>query len=113
MEGGGTVSFDEQVITIAIAALATMATRFVPFLLFPDPDTAPVFVTRLGEFLPPAIFGILVVYCYQDELTQLSATTVIAVVAGLATAGIQWWRKNMLLSIVVGTVLYIGLLQLV
>ena len=56
----------EQIITIAICALGTMATRFLPFLIFRDKRPTPKYVQCLGKALPAAIFGMLVVYCLKD-----------------------------------------------
>ena len=62
------MSLVDRLITIAIAAFATMMTRFIPFFIFSKSDKTPIFVKKLGDFLPPAILGILVVYCYKDVL---------------------------------------------
>ena len=49
----------QQFITIGLCAIATILTRFVPFLLFSGKKT-PRFVQYLGQALPGAIFGMLV-----------------------------------------------------
>lgn len=51
----------QALITIALCALATMLTRFLPFLLFPAGKPTPKFVRYLGYALPPAVFSMLVV----------------------------------------------------
>ena len=43
-----------------------MATRFLPFLVFPKGKTPPKFVQYLGKVLPCAASGLLVVYCFKD-----------------------------------------------
>ena len=43
-----------------------MATRFLPFLVFPKGKTPPKFVQYLGKVLPCAAIGLLVVYCFKD-----------------------------------------------
>ena len=56
----------EHIITIALCALATMLTRFLPFLLFSGKRKTPEYITYLGKALPAAIFGMLVVYCLKS-----------------------------------------------
>lgn len=60
------MTLTDQIICIALAALANFATRVTPFLLFRTEAATPDFVTGLGRFLPAAIMGMLVVYCYRN-----------------------------------------------
>ena len=48
----------QQIITIALCALATMMTRFLPFLLFSGKRKTPEYINYLGEALPAAIFSV-------------------------------------------------------
>lgn len=102
----------EQVATIAIASLATMLTRFLPFAIFSGKRPIPKMVQALGGFLPPAILGMLVVYCYRSVIFAMNTNTLISVVAGLITAGMHFWRRNVLLSIACGTISYMVLIAL-
>ena len=106
------MSLVDRLITIAIAALATMMTRFIPFFIFSKSDKTPIFVKKLGDFLPPAILGILVVYCYKDVLFTFNNTTLISIAAGIVTLVIHLWKKNMFLSIFAGTFCYMLLCNL-
>ncbi|MEJ6401078.1 branched-chain amino acid transporter permease [Nicoliella lavandulae] len=101
----------QQIITIAIASVATMATRFTPFLIFPEGKPTPKFVKYLGDYLPPAILGILVVYCYKDQILHVDQKTLFASIAGLVTLGLHFWKRNMMISILVGTATYMVLLN--
>ena len=60
------MTLTEQILTVAICALGTMATRFLPFLLFSPKRPTPAYVQYLGKALPAAIFGMLVVYCLKN-----------------------------------------------
>lgn len=51
-------------ILVAVMALVTMGLRFLPFLVFKK--RTPGYITYLGEVLPSAIMGMLVVYCLKD-----------------------------------------------
>ena len=103
----------EQIITIAICALGTMATRFLPFLIFRDNRTTPKYIQYLGKALPAAIFGMLVVYCLKD-VNLLTASHGIPELIGIVTVVLlHLWKRQMILSIAAGTVVYMLLVQFV
>ena len=53
--------------TIAMGTVATMITRFLPFVVFSSKDQQPPEVVRyLGRVLPAAIFGMLIIYCLKS-----------------------------------------------
>ena len=56
------MTFTEQIITIAIVVLGTMATRFLPFLIFNSKMKTPAYVQYLGKVLPSATMSLLVVF---------------------------------------------------
>lgn len=100
-------------VIVAVMALATVITRFLPFLLFPSGKKTPKYITYLGTTLPYATIGLLVVYCLKGltftaypfglaELLSIGAITVLHCV-----------KKNPLLSIGAGTALYMFLVQVV
>lgn len=100
----------QKMITICLVVLGTMLTRFLPFIIFPESKTPPKLVTYLSTVLPYAVIGLLVVYCLKDavfsEYHALPELVAIAVVVAL-----HRWKKNTLLSIGVGTILYMLLVQ--
>lgn len=101
------------IITIASVVAATMLTRFLPFIIFPAGKPTPKYIVYLGRVLPPAIFGMLVIYCLKD-VTILSGSHGIPELISIAiVVGLHLWRRQMLLSIFVGTVCYMLLVQLV
>ena len=97
---------------LAITA-ATAMTRFLPFLLFPQGKKLPRFADRLSELLPPAMMGLLVVYCLRNVNFFGGNYGLPELIAIGVTAGLHLWRRNTLLSIGVGTVLYMVLVQLI
>ena len=99
-------------VSIALIALATAATRFAPFLLFSG-KKIPTFVCYLGAVLPCAVMGLLVVYCLKDVSLFAAPYGIPEVLGVLAVAGLHAWKKNTLLSIGVGTALYMVLVQFV
>ena len=102
-----------DVLLIVVSALVTMLTRFLPFLIFGEKRKTPEIVTYLGKVLPFAIMGMLVVYCLKD-VQFFSAPYGAPELIGIAiTAALHIWRRNSLLSIGMGTVSYMLLVQLV
>lgn len=107
------MTLTQQIITIGLCALATMLTRFLPFIIFNDARPIPPLMQYLGRALPPAIFGMLVVYCLRNVnfygpthgLPELLAIAVVVV--------LHLWRRQMLFSIAGGTICYMLLVQLV
>ena len=103
----------QSVWIIVTATLVTMATRFLPFLIFGNGKKTPAIITYLGKVLPYAIMGMLVVYCMKD-VAFLSAPYGIPELLGCVVVAIlHLWKRNSLLSIGVGTVFYMVLVQLV
>lgn len=96
---------------VVVCALVTALTRFLPFLIFRK--KTPAVVTYLGKVLPCAIMGMLVVYCMKD-VDFLGGSHGIPEFLGCAiTAGLHVWKRSPLLSIGVGTVSYMLLVQFV
>ena len=78
----------ERVITILAVVAGTVLTRFLPFLIFPEEKTPPAYITWLGTVLPYGVIGLLVVIVLLHR-----------------------WKRNTLLSIAGGTILYMILVQ--
>lgn len=53
------------ILAVAVIALVTMALRFLPFVVLGN-RTTPKLITYLGNVLPYAAIGMLVVYCLKD-----------------------------------------------
>lgn len=107
------MTFPQQIITIALCALGTMATRFLPFLVFSDKRPTPKYVSYLGKALPAAIFVMLVVYCLRNVSLLSGSHGLPELIAIAVTVGVHLWKRQMLLSIAGGTVCYMLLVQLV
>ena len=105
-----TMTVAQSILTIAAVVLATMLTRFLPFLIFPEGRTHPAAITYLSTVLPYAVIGLLVVYCLKDALFT-SWHGLPELIAILFTALVHKWRNNTLLSIAGGTILYMILVQ--
>ena len=100
----------QSIITIAAVMLGTMVTRFLPFIIFPEGKTPPAFITYLGKVLPHAAIGLLLVYCLKDAVFTSYHGLLELIAIGFIFI-LHKWKKNMLLSIGGGTVLYMFLVQ--
>lgn len=103
----------QRVLTIAICAIATMTTRFLPFLVFREGTKTPKYVQYLGNALPPAIFSMLIVYCLKSVNLLSGSHGLPEAIAVLVTGGLHLWKRQMLLSIAGGTVCYMLLVQFI
>lgn len=100
-------------IIILAVALTTFGTRVFPFLLFPEGKEIPPVIQYLGKVLTPAVIGMLVVYCLKNTPVFVSPHGIPEFLAVAVTAGLHVWKRNNLLSIGVGTALYMFLIQVV
>ncbi len=98
---------------ILLVALTTFATRVAPFLIFPKGKEIPKTIQYLGKVLTPAIIGMLVVYCLRNTVILSAPHGIPELIAVVVVAVLHVWRRNNLLSIGVGTVLYMVLIQTV
>ena len=98
---------------VAVMAAVTFLTRALPFLLFGRGGEPPKVVLYLGRFLPPAVIAMLIVYCYRGTDLARPGGWLPGLIAGLAVVVLHVWKKNNMLSIVGGTVLYMVLVQAV
>lgn len=107
------MTLTQRLVTIALCALATMLTRFLPFLLFSSRRPTPKYVRYLGRALPPAIFGMLVVYCLKNVSIVSGSHGLPELIAIAVTVGLHLWKRQTLLSIAGGTIAHMLLIQLI
>lgn len=103
----------QMFIIIALLAVGTALTRFLPFVLFRDATSAPPYVCYLGKLLPTAAISLLVVYCLRYVSLTSTPHGIPEIIGIIVVAALHIWRKNTLLSIAVGTVCYMLLVQFV
>lgn len=103
----------QAVVIILAIAVGTQLTRWLPFWLFPEKKEPPAVVLYLGRVLPPAMMGLLVVYCFKNVSWLSGSHGAPELLASAAVVALHLWKKNVLLSIAGGTVLYMVLVQAV
>lgn len=107
------MTFNQIVITIAAMALGTMLTRFLPFILFPANKPTPQYVNYLGQILPYSVMALMVVYTLKDVSLVASPWGLPEIIALAYIAVVQIIKRNNLLSMISGTILYMLLVQVV
>ena len=105
------ISFSHAAGIVAVMSLVTILLRSLPFLIFKE--KVPPYVTYLGKVLPPAIVGMLVIYCLKDVTVLAAPYGLPELLAILIVVLLQVWKRNTLISILCGTVAYMLLIQLV
>lgn len=99
-------------VTILAAALATILTRFTPYLFFPEGRRIPKFINYLSRVLAPAVFGMLVMYCLRNvSLVSGNHALPELISIGVVTA-LYLWRRDMVLPMAGGTLCYMLLIRL-
>lgn len=105
------MTITQQSIMISFVVAGTLLTRFLPFMIFKPDKPTPKHIKYLGYVLPPAVFGLLVVYSLKNvTVTSLEGFLPELLAIGLIII-LHWWRRSMLLSIAGGTVFYMFLVQ--
>lgn len=105
---------DSRILYVVLAlAAGTVITRFLPFLLFPKGKQMPKSVEYMGKTLPYATMGLLVVYCLKGTAVLSYPYGLPELLAVGAVVLLHIWKKNSLLSIGAGTVIYMVLVQAV
>lgn len=107
------LSDKETLIIILAVSLGTQITRWLPFLLFPEKKEPPKVVAYLGQVLPTAMMGLLVVYCFKGVTWSSGTHGLPELLAAAVVAVLHRWKGNVLLSIAGGTAVYMLLVQAV
>ena len=98
-------------ILVAVMAAVTILLRFLPFWVFKG--KTPGYISYLGKVLPSAIVGMLVIYCLRSTSILHAPYGLPEVIASAAVIGLQIWKRNSLISILSGTVVYMLMIQVV
>lgn len=102
----------QGILTIAVIALGTLCTRFLPFLVFPESKQPPKLVEYFGKALPYAMTGLLVVYALRNTPILTGSHGIPELIACAVITLLHLWKRNMLLSTAGGTAVYMLLIQL-
>ena len=121
----------QAIASIAVMAVVTFLVRALPFLLFDRKGSPPKLVLYLGRVLPPAVIAMLIIYCLRSPSVTVSPELTAGLpgfpaavasffvgwapqlIAGAVVVALHVWKRNNLLSIFGGTILYMILIQVV
>lgn len=97
---------------VLICAGVTLALRALPFMFFGGKGGVPRIIESLGHVLPSAIMAALVVYCLKSVPFGAFSDGAKQLFAAVCVVALHLWRRNTLLSIAGGTVIYMLLIRL-
>ena len=93
--------------------LGTQISRWLPFIAFSGKKETPKFVQYLGRVLPPALMGLIVVYCFKNVPILTGSHGLPELIASAVVILTYEWKENLLLSVGGGTLVYMLLVQFV
>ncbi|HCI59522.1 MAG TPA: branched-chain amino acid transporter AzlD [Ruminococcus sp.] len=102
-----------SLLIVAVMAVFTALTRFLPFLAFPEGRKRPKVITYLGTVLPYALIGMLVVYCFKSVSVFAYPYCIPELLAVVLVAALHIWKRNTLISVFGGVIFYMVLVQCV
>lgn len=105
-------SASQTLIIILMVAIGAMLTRFLPFIIFGRKERTPKMVDYLGKTLPYATSGMLVIYCLKGVKLNSNPYGIPEIISVLFIILIHNKKKNTLLSIGLGTLVYMILVRL-
>lgn len=100
-----------EILAVVLISAVTILIRFLPFIIFRDSTQVPESITYLGKALPGAVMGMLVIYCLKDVSFLAPPYGIPELICAALTAGAYLWKKDTSFSVVIGTVLYMILIQ--
>ena len=107
------MTLSQEIITVAMIVLATILTRFLPFLVFPEGKPTPKSIRYLGKVLPSAVFGLLIIYSLRNVSVFSGSHGIPELISIALVVALHLWKRQMLLSIAGGTLCYMILVQMV
>ena len=107
------MTLTQQMITVGMVVLGTMLTRFIPFIIFPAGKPTPKYIQYLGNVLPSAVFGLLIIYCLKNVSIFEGSHGIPEMLYIILVVLLHLWKRQMLLSIAGGTIFYMILVQFI
>jgi branched-subunit amino acid transport protein AzlD len=102
---------NQMLVTVAMLVVGTVFTRFMPFIAFPEHKPIPKVITYLGQRLPYATMGMLVVYALKDTQLTEAPYGMFELLALVVIAIVHYIKNNTLLSISAGVIVYLILVN--
>ena len=98
-------------LAMAVSAVITFMLRALPFAIFRGERHMSDSIVKLGQVLPATIMAVLIIYCIKDAFGAWIGIGIPKLLA-ILTVGVSYkWKHNTFISIAIGTVVYMLLLQ--
>ena len=98
---------------IVVMAIVTFSIRVAPFILFGKDKPTPKYVVYLGNYLPPAVISMLIIYCLRNVALSAFPFGIPELIGVVTVAALHIWKRNNLTSIIGGIAVYMIAVQLV
>jgi len=98
---------------IVVIAFVTFVTRVAPFILFGKGKPTPKNILYIGNYLPPAIIAMLIIYCLRNAVFSSFPFGIPEIIGVITVAALHIWKRNNLISILGGTVIYMISIQVI
>ena len=105
------MSDSHAMIILLVIGFVTLMTRILPVLIFGRGEKVPDYILYLGKSVPFTAMGLLIVYCLKDVPIRESPHGLPELIALSVVSGTYLWKRNPILSVVIGTVVYMLLVQ--
>lgn len=99
------------IVAIIIMSAVTYFLRALPFIAFKDRKT-PAFINYLGKYLPYSVMAMLVVYCLKGIKLLSGNHGIPELVSSIVVVILHVWKKNTVLSVILGTACYMLLIRI-
>ena len=100
-------------VILLVMGAVTLATRILPVLIFGRGEKVPAYIMYLGKAVPYTAMGLLIVYCLKDVSVSAAPHAIPELIALAIVSGSYLWKRNTILSVVIGTAAYMLMVQLV
>lgn len=107
------MSDKHAMIILLVMGFVTLMTRILPVLIFGRGEKVPDYILYLGKVVPFTAMGLLIVYCLKDVPVRESPHALPELIALAVVSGTYLWKRNSILSVVIGTAVYMLLVQAV
>ncbi len=107
------VNIQYTLIAVLIMAAVTFAIRIAPFILFGKGKATPKYIAYIGNYLPPAVMSMLIIYCLRNVRISQFPFGLPEAIGIIAVAVLHIWKRNNLISIIGGTAIYMVGIQFI
>ena len=103
---------NHAIVVLIVMGAVTLATRILPVLIFGRGEKVPDYIMYLGRVVPYTAMGLLIVYCLKDISISDAPHGIPELIALAIVSGSYLWKRNTILSVVVGTAAYMLMIQM-